>query len=45
MRRVIGVIEGEHKGSGRFGGARDEGLAQRVGESREVLAVDAGCQT
>jgi hypothetical protein len=42
--RVIGVSEVEHHGGGRLGGARDAVGDQGVGESGEVLAVDAVCK-
>ena len=41
MRGIIGVIEVEHNGGRWLGVARDEVVDQRVGESVEVLAVDA----
>jgi hypothetical protein len=39
MGLVIGVIEVEHNGGGWLGGAGNEVVDQRVGESVEVLAV------
>src|SRR5215217_713525 len=45
MSLVIGVIEVEHNGGGGLGVAGDEVVDQRVGESVEVLAVDAVFQT
>jgi hypothetical protein len=41
MGLVIGVIEVEHNGGGWLGGAGNEVVDQRVGESVEVLAVNA----